>query len=699
MLRAIVTATVLSVLVINAEAQSQPAPSSLPALNPDSPEYKAALLALRERLRQPAPPITDKERADCVEWMQKANPEIKHTLVGHHIVVMATDGFAARAAKSDFLLNADLGYEVLVHLWGVDPIKRAGRRFFVWPDPGRAGGHNCNGRDLRIAIGRSDWDNAEWFERFFHEMTHGFQFDHPSGYFMINGFFEGWAEFMQAAVSAHLAPLGPPYAGRIEWYSKHFPESARQEYLQTCMPIEEIVQYDPAAGLMMEMINSTRNSGGKPDWAPLRRLLQEPISAPRYVPWHLWTALVARDYMAAFGPEKARPILARFRFPLDKASLDAVAAQVSAAPRPDSSPRAPVRGESGWSCIGPIPNPRLLGFEWNPLDADDMSWRWRTLAPDLKNPPVDQARGFQWREIKPDDRGIFNLDGSDAGPSFSYLAATLPDDLRRPLTLFLSSDDECAVYLDGQIVHFFRGSRECTPDYPDVCYADATDSKGQLVVLVVNHAGRSAFSLAVAAGGLLYKGFEDRFNSADLKEQSAAVSYLASRRWQQPVTRMLDAVTSSPDNPFRTARRWWPDRRPAQGQWVEAEEAYVRASIRGGFFGNNPGSSGNQCLARSWGSDTQNWVSLPVKAPIDAVYRFKIRYACPNEATLRAQIRRGDQILWTSPLQKLKVTGKDWNTWGWHEVQTPKLDRGIYHIELIDPSNGPDIDLLGLVPR
>lgn len=682
-------------------AEAQPVASPLPDDGPHTPAYKQALLALRDRLKQtPAPPVTAKEQVESVEWMLKANPDIKHTLVGHHVIVMATEGFAARAEKSDFLLNFDLGYEVMMHLWGTDPTARVGRRFFIWPDPGRDGGHNCNGRDLRIAVGRSDRDNAEWFERYFHEMTHGFQFGHPAQYLMVNGFFEGWAEFMQAVVCDHLAPLRAPFTGRFEWYSTHFPESGRVEYLQTRLPIEEIVAYDPSAGLLMELVNTTKDAASHPDWAPIRRLLRDSLKAPRWTPWHLWPAMMARDCMTVFGEEKARPILARYRFPLDHASLDAAQVQNSGVEKPNAAPREPVAGDGGWLCIGPLSNPKRMGFEWNPLDAENMAWRWREVAPESPQPPIDAAHAEQWKPIKPDGHNIIQLDGPTGGPEFFYLATTLPKSLRTKLTFYIGSDDDCAIWLDGQLIHLFRGNRACTPDYPDIAYADATGGKGQIVVLVVNHGGRSAFSLAVAKGGLLFDGFEERFTSADPRERAAETAYLASRRHQQPVARLLERAARDTDPAVRAAAKWWPDRRPMNGgDFKEAEEAYSRGSIGGGFYWNNSGSSGNQCVARAWGGASSNWLSLPLEAKKDGPHHVRIRYACPNESSLRVRVRRGDHILFTSEPLKMKATGKDWSTWGWHNVAVPSLERGIYQIELIDPANAPDIDIIGLVAR
>lgn len=680
---------------------AQPVASPLPAAPIGSTEYRNALVALRDRLRDtPAPPLTAREQTECADWMLKANPAIKHVLTGHHVVVMATDGFAERAAKSNFLLNADLGYEVLVHLWGVDPCARVGRRFFIWPDPDMSGGHRCNKADLRIPVGRGDWDNAEWFERFFHEMTHGFQYAHPAEHVMQGGFFEGWAEFMQAAVSDHLSPLGEPFAGRADTYASQFPASSQLEYLRTRLPIEEIISYDPSAGFLMELVNSTKSStSDERDWTPIRSLLQRPFKEPRWTPWHLWPVMMASDCMAAFGEARARPILAKYRFPLDRASLEQAAAQNWGTAKPDPSPREPIQGTDGWFCIGPIENPKQNGLEWDPIDAEDMAWRWHTVAPDEKSPPIEESRKLAWRKVTPGSDGMIPLADRTGRPAYYYLATTLSPDLRTELTLYISSDDECAAWLDGKLVYFFRGRRGCTPANPDVVYADAGGTRGQLVVLVMNHDGPSAFSLAAAKGGLLFKGFEERFASKDPAERAAAAAYVASRRFQQPTARMLAHAVKDPDPTVRAAVRWWPDLRPNHGDSVEAEDAYFRGSIIGGFYWNNEGSSGNQCVARGWGSSTSNWLSLPLIAPSDTTYTVRIRYACPNQAGMRIRLRRGDNYVFTSQAQVFKPSGRGVTQWTWHEFSTPKLSKGVYHVELIEPTGGADIDAVSLVAR
>lgn len=59
--------------------------------------YEQQLEALRGRFRRPAPPVTAREQSEAIDWMLAANPAIRHTLVGHRVIVMATR--ASRCAR------------------------------------------------------------------------------------------------------------------------------------------------------------------------------------------------------------------------------------------------------------------------------------------------------------------------------------------------------------------------------------------------------------------------------------------------------------------------------------------------------------------------------------------------------------------------------------------------------------------------
>lgn len=673
------------------------AQSALPALPSDGPHsqsYRSALVAFDEQLRAAAPPVSEREERECLSWMRAANPQAVRTLVGHRVIVLATEGFAKSAEASDFLRYADLGYFALAHLWGVDPVARVGRRVVIWPDPALDQGQRCVGAELRVHVGRADWDNAQRIERYFHEFTHGFQYEHRAGHLMRSGFYEGWAEFMQAAVVEHLAPLNSAFEARSEHYASHLPAAAQREYLDTRLPIEEIVAYEPAAGLLMELVNSTAKSPRGPrDWGAVRALLQAPASADRATPWHLWPARMANDLSAAFGAERARPILAKYRFPLDDASLAAARASTS---RAETTPRRPAAAR--WSVLGPFPKRPDDGLEFDPLNAADLAWRWARTTGEDAAPALDVQRAGAWRTVAPDGNGVVPLASAEGEPAYFYLAAALPPELRTRLTLFIGSDDDCAVWLDGELVHHFRGERGCTPSHPDVAYADATSSRGQLVALVANRNGASAFSLTASVGGLLFEGFEQRSASKLASERSAAVAYVGSRRQRQPARVLLERAARDSDPQLRNAALDWLPATKA-GSLREAEDAYFLGSIRGGYFGNNRGASGGQCVARNWGGDARNWLALPLVVEKAGPQRLSVRYATPYDGSLRVRVRSGDRVLFVSGALRLAPSGADWNSWKELEVTTGSLEPGVVYVELFEPTGAPDIDWVALAAR
>lgn len=684
----------LVTFALSATLVAQTTLPALPSGGPHSESYRTALVELNEQLRAAAPPVSEREERECLSWMRAANPQAVRTLVGHRVIVLATEGFAKSAEASEFLRYADLGYCVLAHLWGVDPVARVGRRVVIWPDPAMERGHRCVGAELRVHVGRADWDNAQWFERYFHEFTHGFQVEHRAGHLMLGGFYEGWAEFMQAAVVEHLAPLNSSFEARSEHYASHLPAAAQREYLDTRLPIEEIVAYDPAAGLLMELVNSTAKSPRGPrDWGAIRALLQSPASADRATPWRLWPARMANDLSAAFGAERARPILARYRFPLDDASLAAARASTSSA---ETTPRRPAAAR--WSVLGPFPKRADDGLELDPFNAADLAWRWARTPDESVAPALDVERAGTWRSVAPDGNGNVPLASAEGEPAYFYLAATLPAELRTRLTLFIASDDDCAVWLDGELVHHFRGERGCTPSHPDVAYADATSSRGQLVALVANRNGASAFSLMAAVGGLLFEGFEQRSTAKLASERTAAVAYLGSRRHQQPVRALLERAARDSDSPLRREALTWSSVAKT-GALREAEDAYFYGSVRGGYFGNNRGASGGQCVARNWGGDARNWLALPLVVAKPGAQRVSVRYATPYDGSLRVRVRSGDRVLFVSGALRLAPSGADWNSWKELDVTTGELEPGVVYVELFEPAGAPDIDWIALEAR
>lgn len=151
------------------------------------------------------------------------------------------------------------------------------------------------------------------------------------------------------------------------------------------------------------------------------------------------------------------------------------------------------------------------------------------------------------------------------------------------------------------------------------------------------------------------------------------------------------------DRRVRRAARWWPDYRRStkSAEYVEAEDAQRLGSISGWFYGNRRGASANQCIARGWGQDRANWLSVPVLAKHSGKQVVRIRYASGKAATLRVRIRQGSAVLFESEPQEMKPTSGP-GDWKWHSIQVPTLKRGVYRVELFDPTNGPAIDIIGL---
>lgn len=667
---------------------------SLPDQPPHTREFRDALAAVREHLGAAAPPASEREERECLQWMRAAAPHATRTLLGHHVIVLATEGFASSAATHDFVRRLDLGYRVLAHVRGLDPIARVGRRFVIWPDPKLASGHRCVGSELRIHVGRSDWDDAEWFERFFHELDYGFQAHDSARHLRVAGLSTGWAQFMQALVAEHLASLGAPFAGRGEHYAAHYPAVAQREYLSTPLPIEEIPHYEPAAGLLMELATGGDPTAGR-NWTAVGKLLRGALNAPPSPPEHLWPARFAADCLSAFGADHARPILARYRFPLDRASLDAARGVA-----PAHGTLATIKGVDGWRCVGPLTVSGAAPLELDPLGAEDLAWRWSSMEEAGPAPPLAEHEGAQWKAIDVAPAGMLELPVSDGAPGYCVLATTLPEALRTPLTLAIATDGGCALWLDGELIHQSRVAREFSAAAPDIAYADARSSRGQIVALVASRGGRARFSLAAASGGLLFSGFDERFASDNAQERADAVRYVASRRHRQPVRAMLQRAASDRDARVRAATQWWLSSIPEDGgSYREAEDAFALGSIHGGYFGYEVGASGGQSVSRGWGASSANWLSLPLRVERSGAQRVRVRYACSHEASVRVRVRVGRRARFTSGVLRLSASDPASGAWRWLDVTTGPLEPGVVEVELFEPSGSPAIDIVGLVAR
>jgi hypothetical protein len=149
------------------------------------------------------------------------------------------------------------------------------------------------------------------------------------------------------------------------------------------------------------------------------------------------------------------------------------------------------------------------------------------------------------------------------------------------------------------------------------------------------------------------------------------------------------------------AERWWKKNAAPFASWsyAEAEDAFAVGTIAGGGFGNQEGAYGRQCVARAWGADPANWLSVVLTARHDGPVKLRIRFACANgPSTLRVRVRRGDAAVFEAERVELPATAS-WTDWKWVDVDLPALTKGRYHVDLLEPRGGPDIDVVGWRPK
>jgi hypothetical protein len=699
-------------------------------------ERREVLRALKDKLPAGASPLNPGEER-VINDLKLRSLAIGDILVGRYAITIATPEFARRAQSSNYVLNLDLSYLALKDMFGNDPIARIGRRFIIFPDKDKPGGHTCNGRELIVQVGRADADNAEWLEQFVHELTHGFQFAHPaSRSLFMEGFFEGWAEFAKAFTADRLAFLGPPFQGFFDVKAKGFVAGGENEYVNTRLPIEEIVPYDPAAGLLTELVLTTRKNGHV-NWQPYRRLFRESFDQRFESPWHRWPVLMAHRFLGAFDPAKARRTLQKYRVPCDDASIAAVKLSLDGKPDPGSQSCAWI---SEWRVAGPLPNASNMGLDWDPLDIENISRDSSVLD------AAPAAKGSSWRSEKADDRATVWLSREHSNQSqFYYLSAHVTEP-RGPVTLFISSDDDCLVFIDGELVHMFRGNRGVAPDLPDVSFAHIT-GPGLIAVLVVNHGGPAAFMMGIAADSPYATSYPAAVKVGSPADRSAVVRYLGSRRgplatpllidalndaepsvraaaaWglgarrrdpdvvealiarlarESPATNIaiLDALEELTFERFENAaaaKRWWDKRRSryvASGI-VEAETALGHRTMLGGFFGNLAGAYAGQCLNRGWGSDRNHWAGLTIES--GGTNTFAFRYtAAEADRTIKVRVRRGVETVFEREGVTVPKT-TDWSDWHWLRLGIPPLPPGRYHVEILEPSGPICLDVVGLL--
>ncbi len=722
--------------------------------DPAEPTRQAALKKLQSLLPKAAPPLTAVER-ELVDAIAKDNPAGRERLLGRYTIVLATPKFAARARQNGFMTVMDLAYVVLRDLFAVDPVKLIGHRYIIFPQQGKPGGYTTQTQTLKLMIGESDWDNADWFERFFHELSHPFINLQPLEHWRCSGIGEGWAEFCQAYVPQRLECLGPPYKGRFDWYVKEFRKCGLAEYLHTRLPIEEIISYGPSSSLLMALLLTTGDNADSVDWAPFKHLFRSAAkSPPPRTPINDWPSVLAYDAMTYFDPGQVRPILRKYRFPPEPFIADVPRMRSSIPTEPLDCAARRARWSAAqstvitdWKVLGPIPDSRGERLRLDPIDDDNFVF---------KNSYTVGGRSYAWRtDAKVDPCGTIylgDLPGGNASCVF-YLYARLPETAKGPLRFWINSDDDCRCWINNERFHTCWAERGIDVDQTDYAFADGGTGGAAILVKVANHGGVGGFFLRYASDEATQRAYKDADEAGGIANRVSFIEFLGSRRvprilvlpflaqslteteasiraaaaqalggrrndpevvnalvdqWAQETdttaaSAIRDALAELTFQTFpdaAAAAKWWNRNREdfARRDYVEAERVYGVDPVVGGFFGNNPGAFGGQCIDRGWGSDPSNMFEVTLRAAAAGPRKLRIRCTDddPKPCALRVAVRRGPKLLFEKKdIAVPRTTNR--STWRWLIVPIPSLEPGRYHVEVTvsRPGGAVDIDTLG----
>lgn len=721
--------------------------------DPPEKDRVAAMRKLFAAVRESPPPLSAAER-DFVEGLKRENPAGKEMLLGRHVIVLATPKFAARARENGFVAAMDVAYVVLRDLFAVDPSARVGRRYVILPQQGKPGGHTTNTPTLKIMVGQSDWDNADWLERFFHEMSHPFINMQPVEHWRAEGFGEGLAQFCQAYVVERMACLGPPFAGRFDAYVKDFRGAGQNEYLGTRLPIERIVAYDPSSAMFMALAVSTRRAGGAVDWMPFKRVFRDGAQAPPRRVGGDWPLQFAADALKYFDAKQVWPILRKFRFPPEEA-IEAwrkgpggwVDGPVDCATERVAWAAAGETVVTKWRVLGPFPDPANYRLGFDPIDDENFV---------LRDDHVFEGKHYRWRDdARVDSCGtvlLSELPGGDASCVF-YLTARIRVRKGRPVRFWISSDDDVRCWLDGRRFHTVWAERGVDVRATDFAWAIPDADEATILVKVANHYGPAGFHLRYAADNW-YSGVCDREMAAgDATRRAALMEYLGSRPVDTGIVRQLlvrgladsdarvraaaaialggrrndiatveglvaawgreqdttvgEAIRSAlrelTFENFRDARAaeaWWAKQKDAFANrcFVECETVYGIEPVVGGYYGNNAGAYAGQHIGRAWGTAAEHWYSVLLHAERAGARVLRIRYAAADAspARLKVVVRRGPKAIAERGDVAVAKTSS-WTNWRWLDVKLGELPAGNYHIDVsvARPGGAVDCDVIG----
>jgi hypothetical protein len=715
-------------------------------------DRRACVSKLRELLPGAAPLVTEDEKRLIAE-IHARSQTVSETLVGRYAIVLAGKDFARNAKAAELSTWIDIAYVLERDLFGVDPVAKVGHRYVFFPDKEKPAGWSIDAASLVVSIGRDAAKLGAWDDAIAHEISHGFGRRHPARAMFGGGFFEGWGDLCAAYVCERLAFTGTPFSGRFAYYAGAFAETGKAEYLNTRLPIEEIVGYGPSSSLLVRLALLAGDGKKVPEWKPLKRYFHETNDTPPpWAPNYLWPAAMARDLYRAFG-ERSWEILAEYRFPFDsftKRELEQWAERAHVDRAATRAERWKADGEvvlREWKVLGPIPDPNGRHLDFDPIDAENF---------ELREEYAIGGRTYRWRtDVPVNNDGVVELGALEGAqePCVFYLLGQWPPADAPPVSFSIASDDDTSVWLDGELVDCFRGNRGVQVDDPDRVYAKLKKGGGRILAEVANWGGKTGFHLRASPKNPFDYGYKVELRSPEARRRLAAVRYLGSRRNAASVVldyliqalddgdasvriaaaralggkrndaRALSALLKrfggEKDDGVRSALqgaiseltfqhfengeaafKWWhaSDKEWKQGSFVECELAYSLRTIAGGWFGNNPGAYGGQCVDRGFGGDPANAFSLVLDVPQAGPRTFALRYACTHDGErVSLRVRRGEEVVIEKKDVAIPPTKAD-AAWSWLELSLGELASGRYHVEIVKPNGPIDCDVMGWKP-